>query len=118
MRGGLLDSGPAGQTVFQDGPFNFNTTNETAVLAGNVFGLTISNSKPALSANGPFSPSLDVQANLGGEFIKTGIGFTRLLAPNSSTLLVLQQGVVEADHNFSLGTNGVVELTGGALSLR
>src|ERR1051326_7729515 len=118
MRGGLLDSGPAGQTVFQDGPFNFNTTNETAVLAGNVFGLTISNSKPALSVNGPFSLSLVVQSNLVGEFIKTGIGFTRLLAPNSFTLLVLQQGVVEADHNFSLGTNGVVELTGGALSLR
>lgn len=122
MRGGLLDSGPNGGALFLDfGQFNFNTTNETAVLAGNVSAINVSNSNstPILHINGPSSPSLDVQAHLtANQLIKGGLGLTRLLSSNSFTQLTIAQGVVEADHNFALGNNSFVLLTDGALSLR
>lgn len=120
MRGGLLDSGPNGGALFLDyGQFNFNTTNETAVLAGNFSGLYVSNSTPILHVNGPSNPSLDVQAHLtANQIIKAGLGLTRLSASNSFYQLTIAQGVVEADHNFALGNNSFVLLTDGGLSLR
>jgi autotransporter-associated beta strand protein len=119
MRGGLLDSGPTG-VIGLSGRLQANTTNQTAQLAGTVYLILDGGlNAPEFNVNGPWTPNLDVTAQLRAtSFQKTGFGMLRLFGANTfQGLATLWQGLVEADNNSAFG-KADVDMEGGSLLLR
>ena len=116
MQGGLIDSGPGGLIYLASGPLQINATNETARIAGN---LSVRDNIRPIEVNGPWSPGLDLAANVQGiDFTKTGLNLMQISGNNTLYgAFEIQQGVVEADSSQAFGTSGVV-LDGGNLQLQ
>jgi autotransporter-associated beta strand protein len=117
MRGGLLNGGPGG-VINLLGKLTVNATNESAVISGNL----LQNGVSPIEVSGPWSPGLYLNANMsnpgGNDFVKTGPNLMVVSGNNNITGSTrILQGTIEADSSQAFGVT-VVELNGGALSLR
>src|ERR1019366_8027817 len=118
MQGGLIDSGPGGLIYLASGPLQINATNETARIAGN---LSVRDNIMPIEVNGPWSPGLDLAANVRGiDFTKTGLNLMQISGNNTFTgYLQIDAGTVQPTSAAALSPSSVgVILNGGNLQMQ
>ena len=118
MRGGLLDSGPAGMSYLAG---ELQATSGYSQVAGNLSLYDAATPPAEFSVTSSSNPALDLAANVSGtDLTKTGSGFMRLLGNNTFTgNLQIDAGTVQPTSAAALSPSSAgVILNGGNLQMQ